>query len=50
MILKNEVSTTKEQKSKIVSSLSYEVILEDPDLMNILLVLHLPSLKFCSAS
>ena len=33
MILKNEVSTMKEQKSKIVSSLSYEVIREDPDLM-----------------
>ena len=33
MILKNEVSTMKEQKSKIVSSSSYEVIREDPDLM-----------------
>ena len=33
MILKNEVSTMKEQKSKIVSSLSREVIREDPDLM-----------------
>ena len=33
MILKDEVSTMKEQKSKIVSSLSYEVIREDPDLM-----------------
>ena len=32
MILKNEVSTMKEQKSKIVSSSSYEVIHEDPDL------------------
>ena len=33
MILKNEVSTMKEQKSTIVSSSSYEVIREDPDLM-----------------
>ena len=33
MILKNEVSTMKEQKSKIVSSSPYEVICEDPDLM-----------------
>ena len=33
MILKNEVSTMKDQKSKIVSSLSYEVIGDDPDLM-----------------
>ena len=33
MILKNEVSTMKEQKSKIVSSSPYEVIREDPDLM-----------------
>ena len=33
MTLKNEVSTMKEQKSKIVSSLSYENIREDPDLM-----------------
>ena len=34
-ILKNEVSTmnSKEQKSKIVSSSSYEVIRENPDLM-----------------
>ena len=32
-ILKNEVSTMKEQKPKIVSSSSYEVIHEDPDLM-----------------
>ena len=32
MISKSEVSTMKEQKSKIVSSLSYEVICEDPDL------------------
>ena len=31
MILKNEVSTMKEQKSKIVSSSPYEVISEDPD-------------------
>jgi len=33
MILKNEVSTMKEQKSKFVSSSPYEVICEDPDLM-----------------
>ena len=33
MILKNEVSATKEQKSKIVSSSPYEVIREDPDLI-----------------
>ena len=33
MILKNEVSTMKEQKSKIVSSSPYEVIRGDPDLM-----------------
>ena len=30
MILKNEVSTVKEQKSKIVSSSSYEAIRKDP--------------------
>ena len=33
MILKNEVLTMKDQKSKIMSSLSYEVIGDDPDLM-----------------
>ena len=33
MILKNEVSTMKEQKSTVVSSSPYEVICEDPDLM-----------------
>ena len=33
MILKNDVWTMKEQKSKIVSSLFYEVIREDTDLM-----------------
>ena len=33
MILKNEVSTIKEQKSKIVSSSPYDVIREDPALM-----------------
>ena len=33
MILNNEVSTMKEQKSKIVSSSSSEVIREDPDLI-----------------
>ena len=33
MILKNEVSTMKEQKSTIASSSSSEVIREDPDLM-----------------
>ena len=33
IILKNEVSTLKEQKFKVVSSSSYEVIREDPDLM-----------------
>ena len=33
MILKTEVSTMKDQKSKIVSSLSYKVIGDDPDLM-----------------
>ena len=33
MILKNEVSTMKEQKPKIVSSSSYEVIRKDPYLM-----------------
>ena len=33
MILKNAVSTMKEQESTVVSSSSYEVIREDPDLM-----------------
>ena len=33
MILNNEVSTMKEQKPKIVSSSSSEVIREDPDLI-----------------
>ena len=33
MILKNEVLTMKEQKSKIVSRWPCEVIREDPDLM-----------------
>ena len=33
MILKNDASTVKDQKSKIVSSLSYVVIREDPGLM-----------------
>ena len=39
MILKNEVSTMKEQKSKIVSSLSCELIREDPELMKHFVVL-----------
>lgn len=33
IILKNEASTVKDQKSKIMSSLSYVVIHEDPGLM-----------------
>ena len=34
MILRNEVSTTKESRAhKVVSSLSYETIVQDPDLM-----------------
>ena len=33
MILKNEVSTMKDQGQKIVSSLSFEVITQSPDLM-----------------
>ena len=33
IILKNEVSTMKEQKSKIVCSSPYKVIREEPDLI-----------------
>ena len=33
MVLKTDVSTMKEQKFKIMNSLYYEVIREDPDLM-----------------
>lgn len=47
MILKNEVSTMKDQGQKIVSSLSFEVITQSPDLMKHFVGLTYPKFKFC---
>ena len=45
MILKNEVSTMKDQGKKIVSSLSFEVITQSPDLMKHFVGLTYPQFK-----
>ena len=45
MILKNEVSTMKDQGQKIVSSLSFEVIAQSPDLMKHFVGLTYPQFK-----
>ena len=45
MILKNEVSTMKDQEQKIVSSLSFEVITQSPDLMKHFVGLTYPQFK-----